>query len=484
MLKESLRKEYNKISGSIFIVVLLIFVIFKLDSIATPLYWDESIYLVPEMFDFGFSAFLPSNYQPKDWHGHPPLFQILHYLLSFIFTTKTIAGHILGLSSFIFFLCSLFYIFKRNYNNTIALFSTLTLVTFPFVNAFSTLLHPNFLMLALGFLSVQFYLDKKWNLFLMTSVSAVMIRESAIAFFVIIFLNEFVINRKVKSNYKTVLITITPISILLLFFIYNYAMKELVFNHPYFQLRLDNGFNFFQINLDAFYNIIDRINDSFFFLMNSLLLLTLSIAILIRSVISKNRFMLNKFEKLFVPIVFLFLLFFTFYNDTIVRDLLIFTILGTLALYRGLDYISPNKGVSVFLSIAILVIIINRDYENKYVYNDMNVETINQKTSLLKNSLKKLDRINKEDVRVHTAWPLSLLLDSPHYEYTEKSYKIVNKIKKSNVFINTSANSLFYKDINKTLNLEEWKLFYKNTVNINDKLDKLPIFEIYTRVDK
>lgn len=454
------------------------FVIYlKSDYLDIPIYWDETIYFIPSLFHKGFSVFAPENYFSYEWHGHPPLFQIQHYFISLFHSDLIFTAHLTALINFIFFLASFFYILNKNFGWRVAFFTPLIFTMYPHVIAQASMFHPNFLMIACGILSVQYYLDKKWYLYVITATASILTRESAIAFsFVIIIHSIYQFKRYnfKRSNFTFLLI---PVIVLMIFFTYNKYIDGHIFTHPYFKTRTEQGFSFFNFLDHDYYSVWESLKDATWSTWGYISIV-LTTASLFLSIYRKN-INLKKFDFIFIISSLCFLAFYTLYADTIVRDYLFFTVVFVTYNIYFFDKIFNKTIYTILFSASILHS--SMAYHHGVIGVDTSLRENRLKPLLLKEISTFIDQRYTDKTKVGTGWPLYNLLRDPLYGHSTKSYQTSFDKEKQDILVNTILNGGFDRDYRPSA--KDWKRVYFKNITFPEVPYYNIKMEIYERIN-
>jgi hypothetical protein len=317
-LSDKLQQFLARIPTRIYFLVLFI-VCIRLDTLNLPIYWDESIYYTPDIFKHGLSTFLPDYYNPKNFHGHPVLFQILLYFSSCLFGPTPLAAHILSLIIFIGFIFASYNFIQIHFGKTVSIFTLYFFISIPFVFIQGAMFVPNYLMIGLALTAFHYYLKDDLNKYMIFAFLAVMTRESALAFFFLPGLITLTKVIKKQLPFKYLFHVSFPLIALIGFLKYNSYISGNLVNHPYVRMRMDRNEILIDKLIRTFGESLHVLADSTIKLLPSII--GIIIVLLFTYKIIKNRHLIfNKPFVLLLSSAILFSLFFLFYGDTIVRD--------------------------------------------------------------------------------------------------------------------------------------------------------------------
>lgn len=222
-------------------LLLLIFVLLKIPALTLPYFWDElGVYARAALYlhDNG-PGLLPAALPPELSRGHPLLFSFLHAMSFRVFGDTVITAHILSLVFSICLLVTLFVISKKYFGENAALITVVCLMVQPVFFAQSVLVLPEITLALFSILAIWFWVEKKYFFYALTSVAAILTKETAIIIpFALLLMEVYYLFRnkkKIHINIKTGLL-IFP---LLVFGIFLLIQKQ------------QNGWYLFPLHRDA-----------------------------------------------------------------------------------------------------------------------------------------------------------------------------------------------------------------------------------------
>lgn len=211
-----------------FFFFLILFVFVKWKSLSILPWSDENFY--PEILKYNWSFFLPWNYRPEFFAGHPPLQPFALYTVFKLFGMKVWKAKALALAFSALCLFNLYkmteVLFKDKGLAFLSAFFTMSIPLFWFK---STLVLGNIPLMAFGFGSVYAFLSKKFYTLILFSIALAAVRESALAFFLPLVFYAFFNRSYLKSLYCMIPSLLVFFSHFALFFIRERAW----FAHPY-----------------------------------------------------------------------------------------------------------------------------------------------------------------------------------------------------------------------------------------------------------
>lgn len=241
----------NLIYNLLFIVVVILFAVLKLQAVHLPYFWDElGVYSRSSMYlaEHGLGL-LPSNLPPELSRGHPLLFSFIYGIAYKIFGMQVETGHTLSLIVSCTLLTTLFYIISKESNKLIALLSVLLLIVQPVFYAQSVLVLPEILVALFMLWALYSYYRGNYYLFAFFASAALMVKESAIILPVVAAIYTIALYITDKENARRVSIK----QIVLIFF------PWVVFGTFLIVQKLQNGWFFFPLHIDNVSFSIDKV---------------------------------------------------------------------------------------------------------------------------------------------------------------------------------------------------------------------------------
>ena len=461
----------------LFSIIIISIITLKLDYLNIPLYWDETIYFVPALFHKGLEVFKPSNYLLYEWHGHPPLFQLEHYFISNFFRNLTFSGHLTALINFIFFLSSFYYVLLKNFSWKVAIFTVLSFIMYPHVIAQSTMFHPNFLMIGAGLLSIQYYLDKKWGLYVLMTLICVLTRESAVAFSFVIFLHSVYQYKRYNFKFKDFKYICVPVTALFLFLAYNKYVDGHLFAHPYFKNRVKDGFSFLNFLNHNYNTVWEALKNATWSTWSypSIILIIISFLFFIKK--KTESVSLSDFDIIFISTSLCFLAFYTLYADTIVRDFLFISVV--FVTYNIYFFNTLFKRTIWVVFFTFFLFITSTSYHHGVIGVDTSLRENRLKPKLLKEVGQFISKRYSSKVTIGTGWPLYNLLRDPLYGYSNKKFETSFDRENQQVLVNTNLNAGFNKDYQ--VDSKIWKKVYSKKVKFHEVLYYIITIEVFEK---
>ncbi|MBC8048286.1 MAG: glycosyltransferase family 39 protein, partial [Fimbriimonadaceae bacterium] len=182
-------KDHFKVEW-ILALVLIIFILFKIDAITLPYFWDElGVYsrAALHLHDHGLSL-LPKDLPPELSRGHPMLFSFIYGLSFTLFGDTILTGHITTLFISIVFIIALYLIFKDQFQNKYFALAAASIVLIqPIFVAQSVMVLPEVMLALFMILSLYFFSKQKYILYMLFSSAAILVKETAIIIPIVVF---------------------------------------------------------------------------------------------------------------------------------------------------------------------------------------------------------------------------------------------------------------------------------------------------------
>lgn len=178
-----MRKETNLIYRVLLIVVAVLFVVFKLEHISLPYFWDELGVYAPgalAMIDNHSIGLQPKDLEPLYSRGHPLFFVFSQAVWMKVFGQSIISAHSFSILLGIITLFITYFIGKNLWNERVGFFSTLVLAAQPIFFAMSGVVLPEMMLTIFMVLSVAAAIKKSWIWFALWATLAMMTKEFAI----------------------------------------------------------------------------------------------------------------------------------------------------------------------------------------------------------------------------------------------------------------------------------------------------------------
>ena len=351
-------------------LALLIFIILKVPHLFYSYYWDESLpyaVAIKEMYRHG-ASLMPSAIDPEFSRGHPLLFHALAALWMNIFGTSHVALHSFALTISVLLLTAIYETGLRLFNRrvaTLALFLVATLLVF-FIQSSFVLLEV-FLAL-LCFLSLVFYVQRKYLLTAVCLTACFYTKESGLVMGVLLGTDALVslFNKQHtwKERVNRLVAVMVPCVLILIFFLVQKQVRGwyLFPGHSgSIELRWNNVWYNFRRN--GLKNTFDDMSKYYYYL----LLLAMSV---LAAVKSKS----VKYLVLFLPGILIYIM---IHNDaegnvqfSIPLLALFFgSVIAMLYLFRRLQlYATPTGQRFMTLSVAFILLFIAFSAINFFTY--------------------------------------------------------------------------------------------------------------------
>ena len=336
-------------------LLVLGFVILKIQDLFLPYFWDEAWSYIPaikEMVVQG-PSLLPNSISPELYRGHPLLFYFLSSLWMTLFGSEIWVSKLFLLLITIGLLFSVFSFARKNFNFKTATLTLFFLIIQSVFFAQSTFFLPEILLTLFTVLGLQSYLEKKYILTALWLTLALLTKESAFVIWSTILFFEIieVVKMRGKGIINLMYLMIPPFFVAVFFI----AQKFMV------------GWFFFPehiayLSLDAFFDRFNGYAAYLFVFMGRNVLTFMGLIGLIILLIRRDNTLYQKRKVLYILLFFIisYLLFSSvnFYSPRYLLSILPFTILIWVFLiekaFKKYHYLISN--------LVFLIVIINNLY--------------------------------------------------------------------------------------------------------------------------
>lgn len=440
----SLNRVMQNFEENFFLYLLIIFLFcFRFETLFMPIYWDEAIYFTPSIFKNGLLDFLPHNYNPEHYHGHPPLFQLLLLASSKLFGQNPLAAHIVSFVSLIYFIFITNKFLSRYFNKKLAISTLIIFLTYPYVFIQSLLFVPNYLMIAFALHSFIFFLEKDYTKYAVFSVLAVLTRESALSFFLFPLIILFFDLTKKKIKLFDLLKGIIPFVTIISFFIFNKLISQrgTFINHPYVLSRIRRNEFEFQNIIDSIYwsyKALDESTSNSFGSLVFILILCIFYIFYKKDLKKKIHFKLSRALVLYTTATLGFLAFFLFYGDTIQRDFTYVSLVYTSLLAIPMTMVLKTEIIIIIVALHSLLQI-ERHFEKDIT--DLSYASFYQRVIIYQEIADKVNEHYSDIKWIKCTWPCLTLFEEPRYGYLDKKYYTTTFDEKAELFISSEINA-------------------------------------------
>lgn len=163
----------------------LVFFFIKWPDLSLPIWGDEMSYLPVSLWDMNLAFFLPWNYDPEWFMGHPLLHPLILYTFFSVFAPDVFIARVASLFLSLFFLMTFYKMTKSIFQDSFTTFYTVIFTMFfPLFFIQSSLILADISAMAFGFGSIYAFTERKYKTLLLFSLGMGLIRESSLAFFV------------------------------------------------------------------------------------------------------------------------------------------------------------------------------------------------------------------------------------------------------------------------------------------------------------
>lgn len=208
-------------------VLILGFVVFKIQDLFLPYFWDEAWSYVPAIKEMALKgpSLLPNSISPDLYRGHPLLFYFLSSLWIKLFGDNIWVTKLFPLIISVFFLHAVFSFTKKAFNYLTAIITLFFLTIQSVFFAQSTFLLPEVLLALFTVLSLKSFIDKKYTFTIIWLTFALYTKESAIVIWgVITFLRSLEIYKtpglNIIGKIKRIVPFLVPLALIFIFFLF------------------------------------------------------------------------------------------------------------------------------------------------------------------------------------------------------------------------------------------------------------------------
>ena len=421
---------YPKYNPLFLFFLFVAFLCFKWPDLSLPIWHDEITYVPTILWNLeenGWNSFLPWNYDPIWFMGHPFLHPLLLYTAFFIFGPSVFVAKAVSLLLSLFFLITLYKMTEAVFKCSVtALYSTVFTMLLPYFWISSSLILADSAATAFGFGTIYAFITKKYKSLLLFALGLGTIRESSLAFFVPLLLYGLTVPSQRRSLLYLFPGLIAFISHFFIFFLKTGGWIA----HPYISGTLAHNPNpvFFDFSI-----IPGNIKWHFLpFILN-----IYPIAFLIISggaiigyftlfFLKKKKISLGK--EILLPL-FMCVLWFSFwimYPDQTERNyfpLLMFLIpLGIYFIVKVMPYFY------IFLIAISGFLFIQTVYMTPYIKGSdyLKADILNAKAFISYFDTTYGNKIRNSEKKIFSSWPENTLLSFPKYEYVKYPINVIS----------------------------------------------------------
>ena len=297
-----MRKSLDKIfllfsfknPGMWFVLFSVIFISLRWKNLYLLPWLDEFSYLDSSLLDYKWSFFLPWNYYPEHFMGHPVLQPLFLYITSSLFDLEVFIARATSLGFSFLCLFSLYKMTEALFKDKVtACFSVLLTMFVPLFWFHSILVLAHIPLMAFGFGTIYAFINKKYKTLLLFSLGLGAIRESAAAFFLPLVFHGILI----PSQRRNVLYMIPSLLLFFSHFFIFFIRTGYWFAHPYTYGGLPHNPNPVFLNFSFFFERSLLFSNRFFHQFPLLFwgLLLLSLGVVISSKLKRKNSLNNLF---------------------------------------------------------------------------------------------------------------------------------------------------------------------------------------------
>lgn len=396
----------------------------KANILNVPYHWDVMGYVMPSADAFFETGRLSSL---TGLSGHPPLFFIVLVLVWTIFGQSVVVSHVLILVFGALSLSFLFVLTEKLYGWKEAVAAVLLLFFNQLFFAQVGTAYLSVPLMCLAILTVHLYLRQKHLLYLISASAMLLIKETAAVILLAVVLFDLIHNISQRVNLKAVikkcLLLSLPLASLVLWFFYHglkagwtVNMKLLVNKHQMWPLFQYNILRYLFFDWSG--ENVNRANWIIFF--------AVTIFIVAQAVKKKSL----KTEWLFLMIIFLNILFFS-YSDDLPRYFLIiypfYFILGARA-FVVLSEKAKLKNLVLLLLLLSVISLSVFNYEGRRDVDGWRLESNMEYLDLVRVCQSAAHFIESEypEYKIITTFPLDFAFENPRYGYVSKPLSLIS----------------------------------------------------------
>ena len=417
-------KEFLKLKYPILLFFFyLLFIFLKWSDLSLPIWHDEMSYAPSFLWHLeDWRFFLPWNYEPTRFMGHPFLHPFILWLAFSIFGPSVFVAKVTSLFLSTFFLLALYKMIQTVFKSSMTAFYSVLFVMFlPLFVIHSSLILADISAMAFGFASIYAFTAKKYKSSLIFSFCLGSIRETSLAFFLPIILYGLFV-----SSHRKLLFYLLPG---FLFFISNFVVFFLKSGnwiaHPYIYEELPHNPN---PDFLIFSAIFSNTKGYFF----NLVLGVFPLSFLVLSVLAIVLYLFNLkktriFRKEFlIPLgmCFLWFSFWIMYPDQLERNYFpVLMFLVPIGIYFIIASIPFHQLFLIFISgfLCFNAVYLKSYTKIKQDYYRHDILTAKNFISYFEN--KYGDKIRSHEKTIYSIWPLSEFMLFPEYEYIQTPIK-------------------------------------------------------------
>lgn len=233
----------NYLFDLLLLLLLGIFIAFKIQDLSIPYFWDELGVYAPgalKMIDEGTIGLLPSALEPLYSRGHPLLFVFCQAVWMSIFGDGVIGGHSFSLFLGVLTLIVSYFCARDLFNKKVAFFSTVLLAVQPIFYAMSGVILPEMMLTLFMVPAVWAIIQKRWLAYFIFASCAILTKEFAIILpalaFVVVLMDAY----KSKDYFTTSRLKQFIFSIFPLFVFAGFLIIQ----------KIQNGWYFFPLHIE------------------------------------------------------------------------------------------------------------------------------------------------------------------------------------------------------------------------------------------
>lgn len=460
MLKDAIiRLKESKLTLNLFAILsILVLSFFLFHDRFDLLLMEDELYHVKDIVKSDWLSAINPFGVKYDFLGHPPLYRISLVFWFSLFNLTSYSAHLHAFFFSTITLIMFFYCIREHTRYTVALLSTLSLVTISGISNYFVECQADMPAMFIYFLSLYFISrEYSWRAGL-SILFLVLMRESAIALSFAICLLPFFIKSSKWKFAKCLKITSYSLIALSTFFSVNILLKGKFSNHPFLLdnlSHLNEEITFFSLTEQKIASLVKVINifDNSIGIVVGVIFL---VSLLIVSIMWKRVDRSLK-EMFFLKAIYCicFFLFFLFFEDSIERDFLpiyffiIFTIFTSISLLKK----RAIKVISIFITVVLFCI---SDTYYRVDYLEQKEKVIRQSVDYVENNL--------QSKKICFMWPIDYARDTVH-GYFNKDLELECSHDTEVIVVNSFQNNNILKKQYERVEKLKLKLLLRSDVN-------------------
>ena len=333
----------------ILLALLLAFIYAHLPAISLHYFWDEAWVYAPAvktMIQNG-PSLLPDAIPSELSRGHPLFFHFLYGVIGKFIGQSEVVLHSLSVIISCLVVWQLYATLIKITNQPVALLCAVFIMTIPVFFAQATLVLPEVLLSLLAILSIRYYLEKRYTLFLLFSSLGLLTKETFLTVMTGIIVNELIkrlkkIDELNHFSFTYLLIPFLPVA---LFF----ALQYLEYGWVFYPEHIDMMNYSFKESTTRFFDIM-----SWIFIKQNRFLFTIPVLLLCGHQVLKNGRSFIYETPQIAKLTFLIILFFALFSSVNFFSIRYITLALPLMIICGISVIYKTRYLRLFIVILVI----------------------------------------------------------------------------------------------------------------------------------